>query len=73
MIKYFMEFTLQAADISEEVIRNSITEFGSEVEVLPLGGADFRIHICTEDPTIIFDVCSDFGRITSVKVDEQRK
>jgi len=31
-------------------------------------GNNFKVNISTEDPTIIFDLCSQFGRIRSVKV-----
>ena len=51
-------------------------EFGEGLEIsqLPKNGADkgenFKINLYTEDPTIIFDTCAQFGRIKSVKIDE---
>lgn len=33
-------------------------------------GKTLKIRINTEDPTIIFDTCAQFGRIKSVKVSE---
>lgn len=32
---------------------------------------DFKIKIDSEEPTIVFDVCSQFGRIQSVKIHEE--
>ena len=31
---------------------------------------DFKICITTEDPTVIFDACAQFGRIKSIKINE---
>ena len=31
-------------------------------------GRDFKINMNTEDPTAIFDICGQIGRIRSVKV-----
>jgi len=61
-------------DASEEAIRNSLVEFGEGLEILALKKAedsrvqDYNIIIRTEDPTIIFDLCAEFGRIKSVKI-----
>ncbi len=62
--------------LSTETLRNSIIEFGEELEISQLpqdnisDKIDFRIRIYTEDPTIIFDTCAQFGKIKSVKVNE---
>jgi len=77
MPKYCLEFILNMSGLSTETLKNSIIEFGEELEIsqLPQGNAadkmDFRIRIYTEDPTIIFDTCAQFGRIKSVKVNER--
>lgn len=31
---------------------------------------DIKVYISTEDPTIIFDTCSQFGTLKSVKIEE---
>ncbi len=36
---------------------------------LSLKSQYLKIKINTEDPAIIFDICSDFGRLKSVKID----
>ena len=58
----------------EEALRNSIIEFGRDLEIsrapdVPAGG-ELKIRINTEDPTIIFDACAQFGRLKSVRVNE---
>jgi dihydroxyacetone kinase-like predicted kinase len=62
---------------SEETLKNSLIEFGEGLEIFPLPqdaenkGKDFKIHISTEDPTIIFDTCAQFGRLKSIKIEEK--
>jgi hypothetical protein len=35
------------------------------------GGKDFKLILKAHDPTMIFDLCGQFGRIRSVKVEEK--
>jgi dihydroxyacetone kinase-like predicted kinase len=32
-------------------------------------GRDFKIRIYTDEPTIIFDTCAQFGRLKSIKIE----
>jgi len=75
--KYKLEFVLCAYNTSIETIKNSLAEFGDNINVSddPLNkekGKDFLVTISTEDPELVFDICSQFGRIRSVKIDEDR-
>ncbi|MFA5090680.1 MAG: hypothetical protein WC510_06625 [Candidatus Omnitrophota bacterium] len=79
MPRYRMDFILNIhkdAPPALEVIRNSIIEFGDEVEVLLLAenndpkSEDLRVRINTQDPILVFDSCLQFGRLRSVKVTE---
>jgi dihydroxyacetone kinase-like predicted kinase len=76
MHRYYLEFILNMRDDAEAVLRNSIIEFGEDLQITPVQednpgkGKNFKIHIYTLDPTIIFDTCSQFGRIKSVKISE---
>ncbi len=76
MGKYRLEFILNMEALSLEALKNSILEFGEGLEICQLPqegevkGSDFRVHIYTEDPTIIFDTCAQFGRLKSVKIEE---
>lgn len=77
MRKYCLEFILNMQTVSMETLKNSIVEFGEDLEILQLQqdddvkGRDFKIRIYTEEPTIIFDTCAQFGRLKSIKVDER--
>jgi len=77
MRKYCLEFILNMQTVSMETLKNSIVEFGEDLEILQLQqdddvkGRDFKIRIYTEDPTIIFDTCAQFGRLKSIKVNER--
>jgi len=79
MRKYYLEFILNMQTVSLGALKNSIVEFGEGLEILQLPqdtdvkGRDFRIRIYTEDPTIIFDTCAQFGRLKSIKIDEKHE
>jgi dihydroxyacetone kinase-like predicted kinase len=76
MHKYFLEFIITTYNTSEAAIKSSLTEFGEGLKInycedLQAKGKDYRINISTEDPTMIFDICSQFGRIKTVKINEE--
>lgn len=77
--KYHLEFILSAMGSSAATIKNSLAEFGEDLEVIDYcpntqdRHRDFKINVNTEEPTIIFDVCSQLGRIKSVKIDGGRE
>lgn len=43
--------------------------FNAAGQELYVKSRDLRIKIITLDPAIIFDICSEFGRLKSVKID----
>ncbi len=74
--KYKLEFILHAYNTTLVEIKNSLAEFGSSLEVLQMPdssgkGRDFKVNLNTEDPTLVFDACAQFGRIRSVRVEEE--
>lgn len=77
MPKFFLEFIITTYNASKDSIKNSLREFAEGLEIhdcldSDASGRDFKINLNTEDPTVIFDICSQFGRIKSVKVNEER-
>ena len=77
MNKFDLEFILNTYNATEKSIRDSLVEFTETLEIVkqedPSGNLpfDFKINLRCDDPTIIFDICGQFGRIKSVKIDEQ--
>jgi dihydroxyacetone kinase-like predicted kinase len=77
MQKYNLEFILHTQNSSLEVVKNSLSEFGDSLEVSEFllentaRGRDFKINMNTEDPTAIFDICGQIGRIRQIKVKEE--
>jgi dihydroxyacetone kinase-like predicted kinase len=73
-VKYTLEFILHARNSSPKVIRSSLAEFGSEITVSQCrdgeDSPDYKVTMVTEDPTLVFDLCAQLGRIRSVKVGE---
>ena len=75
--KYFLEFILTVKEAPIEVIRNSLVEFGEDLGIdvqledpaCLARKQNLKIKITTLDPAIIFDICADFGRLKSVKID----
>lgn len=72
--KYELEFILHAKDSSSKVIKSSLAEFGNNLVVNSLEdnkeNYNYQVNMITEDPTLVFDLCSQLGRIRSVKVQE---
>jgi len=72
--KYALEFILHAKAASTKIIKSSLAEFGNDLAVSQTDEekqrSDYKINMMTEDPTLVFDLCSQFGRIRSVKVQE---
>ena len=73
--KYSLQFILHLCNSSLEALKGSLSEFGGNIEMAECLGPDleadnFKVCMVTEDPTLVFDVCGQFGRIREVKVDE---
>jgi len=75
MPKYSLEFILSVGEISLETLKNSIIEFGENLEISQCQPADKKdrellIRVSAEEPTLLFDACAQFGRIKSVKIND---
>lgn len=72
--KYCLEFILHAKDSSVKIIKNSLAEFGDNLVISQsqqtASENNYHVSMTTEDPTLVFDLCSQLGRIRSVKVHE---
>jgi len=73
--KFRLEFILQTHDASEKALKSSLAEFGEGITVedsMQGGekGRGFKVILATEDPTAVFDICAQFGRIKTVKIGE---
>jgi len=78
MSSYDLEFILSAYNLSVDTLKDALGEFGDGLKVVELDKdkissySDFKVHISTRDPTLIFDTCSQIGRIKSIKIDEKK-
>jgi len=76
MYNYNVECILHTSRASVEDLQKALEGFGVDVEIILMPqvdkerGRDFKVHVCTQDPTVVFDVCAEYGRIRSVKVEE---
>lgn len=75
--RYVLEFILHAKESSPKIIKNALAEFGSDLIVTDCQeeteSCNYNVNMVTEDPTLVFDLCSQLGRIRSVKVHESHK
>jgi len=76
MIKYSLEFILNTFNTPQDSVKASLAEFVEDLQVIPAGeaaegGKIFKVNLTVEDPTLVFDICAQFGRIKSVKIDEK--
>jgi dihydroxyacetone kinase-like predicted kinase len=75
--RYYLEFILNTQDVSRKTLHTSLIEYAEELEIIHFlpedggKGKNFKIQVHTQDPTVIFDICSQFGRLKSVKVTEE--
>lgn len=75
MQDYKLEFILHTHNSTKESIKGSLSEFAEGLEIAEHNEADskgnnFKINLITQDPTVIFDICGQIGRIRQVKIDE---
>ena len=72
--KYALEFILHAKNCSIKTIKSALAEFGNDLVISQTtqenDSANYNVSMLTEDPTLVFDLCAQFGRIRSVKVHE---
>jgi len=74
--KYSVEFILITNVESIDSLRSSLSEFAevSTIDECPLPenatSRHLNIKLITEEPTAIFDICAQFGRIKSAKINE---
>jgi len=74
--KYSVEFILITNVESLDTLRSSLSEFAEVSSIKdfePLentGSKNLEVKLVTEEPTAIFDICAQFGRIKSVKINE---
>lgn len=79
MLNYNLEFILNTGNPCLPEIENSLKELGDGLKISSLDealdkageGSVYKILIRTLDPTLVFDLCSQFGRISSVKINEE--
>ena len=75
MQKHHLELILHIYTGSPQALKSALSEFGENLEIIDCqdavtGSKSHKINIITEDPTAIFDICAEFGRIKSAKIDE---
>ena len=72
--KYTLEFILHAKGSSTKTVKSVLAEFGSDLVVSDCqkhtDSGNYQVNMITEDPTLVFDLCSQLGRIRSIKVHE---
>lgn len=78
MQKFILEFILHTQNATLEMIKSSLGEFAEEIEVMDCMDAtgeakNYKINLRAEEPTLVFDLCSQFGRIKSAKVNEEKE
>ncbi len=79
MNTYYLEFVLHTYHATLLEIKNALAEFGECLDVSEtppepdIRGRHFKITVCAQEPTLVFDACAHFGRIKSVKVEDKKQ
>ena len=76
--KYRVEFIIQAYNSSLAALKTALEALGSDLTLEQLEDSNgkagmARISIRTDEPQLIFDTCAEFGRLKSVKIDEEKQ
>ena len=70
--KFALEFILHTKNSSAKMIKSSLAEFGNDLVVSECLGrgesCNYKVNMITEDPTLVFDLCAQLGRIRSIKI-----
>lgn len=69
---YKLEFVLHSYSVNLEQLRGSFAEFARDINIIEQPcekGKEFKVSLKAEDATAIFDICSQIGRIKTVKID----
>ncbi|MFA5430015.1 MAG: hypothetical protein WC329_02530 [Candidatus Omnitrophota bacterium] len=74
--KFRMKFILGVGCVSEDMLRRALDGIGEEIELslqgeagVP-GGSCMHVSLGTDDPELVFDICSQYGKIRSAKIEE---
>jgi hypothetical protein len=76
MQKFALEFVLNTREITSDILKESLLEFGEDIEVICMPqdstgrGNNFKVQMNTIDPTLVFDACAQIGRLKAVKIQE---
>jgi dihydroxyacetone kinase-like predicted kinase len=75
--KFSVEFTINVYGTPVQVLKDSLVGLGNDFNLQEKEengrGSIIKIHIHTNDPYLVFDTCSQFGRLKSVKVEELKE
>lgn len=74
--RYQIECVLETKG-SPEDLRQALLEFGENINISPSKEIEnsnrklYVININTTNPTFIFDICGEFGKIKCIKIKDQ--
>ncbi|MCU0665569.1 MAG: hypothetical protein MUF05_00505 [Candidatus Omnitrophica bacterium] len=79
MIPYYtLDFILHTYTATNlQAVKSALVEFAQAIQVAQieengLSRTDqYKISMTVEEPTIIFDICAQFGKIKSMKIEEK--
>ncbi|MDD4900091.1 MAG: hypothetical protein PHT31_03255 [Candidatus Omnitrophica bacterium] len=72
ILKFFcLDFLLNAPGASADVLKKSLEGCAENPQIQEIARENFSISLRTQDPTLVFDICSQYGKISAVKVNEE--
>ncbi len=73
---YTLEFILHTKNSSAKMVKSALAEFGNDLVISQCQeqgeSRNYKVQMTTEDPTLVFDLCAQLGRIRSIKVHESK-
>lgn len=70
--RYCTEFILNSKKINKDFLQTKFENFGDSIIILQSGNC-FKVHIHTNKPKSVLKLCSNYGEISSTKIDDMKK
>lgn len=70
--KYCTEFILVSDKITKDNLQSKLENRGDSLIIIQSGN-HYKIHIHTNKPKVLLKQCSDYGEISSTKIDDMKK
>lgn len=70
--RYNVELSVGGEEKQVGILEDLLSEVGEKVEIFPENG-NLRVHVHTDEPELVFSLCTKIGKLSKIKVDDLRE